>query len=265
MNKILCSTGSLITRANGRNHRLLKDFAHTLQCDGFEFLIYESFYEKLDVITDELSADGLVFPSVHCDKKIGELIAEENELAFELFDINCRAAVRLGAEKLVLHLWNGIISDSNFSANMSAYPRLAEISEKYGLLLTIENVVCNCGSPMEHFYELAERYPQISFTFDTKMAEFHGELSKIYEPTIWRENIRHLHINDYGGGIMDWQNLRTLHIGSGHVDFESFFEFVKKVGYCGDFTVEANSVNTDGSVDIHKLNMDFERIRGYIA
>ena len=132
MNKILCSTGSLITRANGRNHRLLKDFARALQCDGFEFLIYEPFYEKLDAITGELSAEGLVFPSVHCDKKIGELIAEENELAFELFDINCRAAVRLGAEKLVLHLWNGIISDSNFAANsqQNGYKQ-AKIRKKY--------------------------------------------------------------------------------------------------------------------------------------
>lgn len=265
MNRILCSTGSLITRANGRNHRLLPGFARQLECDGFEFLIYESFYGNLDKITAELDAEGLSFPSVHCDKKIGELIAEENDRAFELFDINCKAAHTLGAEILVLHLWNGLISDSNFGANAKAFRRLADIAEKYSLTLTVENVVCNVGSPVSHFYELKEMYPEIAFTFDTKMAEFHGEMARVFDCELWENNIRHLHINDYGGKVMEWENLRTLHLGDGHVDFDRFFEFVKRMNYRGDFTVEANSVNPDGSVDIDKLNGDFSKIRGYIA
>ena len=139
------------------------------------------------------------------------------------------------------------------------------MAAEHGLTLTVENVVCNQSTPAAHLKELAEEYPHIPFTFDTKMAEFHGELDKVYDEKLWTDNIRHLHINDYGGGVKDWSDLRTLHFGGGHVDFERFFAFERKMGYSGDFTVEASSVRDDGSVDINKLNRDFLIIKGHIA
>lgn len=42
MSKILCSTGALIGRPNNRDYTLLKTFSPQLQCDGFEFMMYES-------------------------------------------------------------------------------------------------------------------------------------------------------------------------------------------------------------------------------
>ena len=47
MHRILCSTGALIGRPNGRDFRLLYGAADRLRCDGFEFMMYESWYEKL--------------------------------------------------------------------------------------------------------------------------------------------------------------------------------------------------------------------------
>lgn len=257
MHKVLCSTGALITRKNGRDHRLLADFAEQLHCDGFEFMLYDSWYDKLDSIADDVKAMGLDIPAIHCEKSIGELIAAEDDLAYERFEMNCKAAERVGAKLLVLHLWNGLVSDSNFDANLRAYGRLADMAAEHGLTLTVENVVCNQSTPAAHLKELAEEYSHIPFTFDTKMAEFHGELDKVYDEKLWTDNIRHLHINDYGGGVKDWSDLRTLHIGEGHVDFDRFFAFERKMGYSGDFTVEASSVRDDGSVDIDKLNRDF--------
>lgn len=265
MHRILCSTGALITRANGRDHRLLAGFAKELHCDGFEFMMYNSFSENIDTITEELISEGLCFPTFHCDKSIGELISKEDPEAFSVFELNCKAAKRLGSELMVLHLWNGLISDSNFAVNLRSFGRLRAIADEYGLLLTVENVICNCGSPLSHLYELAEEYPDISFTFDTKMAEFHGELDRVYDKRIWENNIRHLHINDYSGGVKDWNSLRTLHLGCGQVDLDGFFEFVRSVDYKGDITVEATSVSADGFVDFAKLNNDFAKIRGYIA
>lgn len=265
MHRILCSTGAVITRANGRDHRLLAGLAKELNCDGFEFMMYDSFYNNIDAIADELTSNALSFPAFHCEKSIGELIAAENTEAFSVFELNCRAAKQLGSGQLVLHLWNGLISDSNFDANLKAFGRLREIAAKYELLLTVENVICNNSTPMTHLYELADAYPDIAFTFDTKMAEFHGELDRVYDKTVWDNNIRHLHINDYSGGVKDWSSLRTQHLNCGHVDLDGFFEFVRGVDYQGDFTVEATSVNPDGLVDIAKLNADFDKIRGYIA
>lgn len=265
MNRILCSTGALITRKNGRDHRLLEGFAEKLRCDGFELMLYDSWYDKMPSVTSDIRAMGLAVPVVHCEKSIGELIAAVDSLAYERFEINCRAAERVGAGMLVLHLWNGLVSDSNFGENLKAYSRLDHMAEEHGLTLTVENVVCNHSTPAEHLQELSEAYPHIAFTFDTKMAEFHGELDRVYDEKLWTDHIRHLHINDYGGKVMDWSDLRTLHIGEGHVDFDRFFAFAKKMGYSGDYTVEASSVRNDGSVDIDKLNRDFLNIKGHIA
>ena len=63
---------------------------------------------------------------------------------------------------------------------------------------------------------------------------------------------------------MDWANLRTLPIGKGHVEFEKFFGFVKKMGYQGDFTVEATAFDNTGAVDVEMLNEQFRRIREFM-
>lgn len=265
MHEILCSTGALITRSNGRDHRLLEKFAPKLDCSGFEFMIYDSWYDKLDEILSDVASMSLNIPALHCEKTIGEYIArDERDEAMKRFEQNCHAACALGAKLIVLHLWNGIISDSNFSANLRAYEWLRKISDGYGLLLTIENVVCH-SSPQKHLYELLDAYPDISFTFDTKMAQFHGELDKCYDETLWKKHFRHLHINDYDGGVMDWSSLKTRHLGEGQVDLKGFFEYANKMKYSGDFTVESSSVGPDGLVDFDKLNRDFDVIRGYIA
>lgn len=265
MNRILCSTGALITRRNGRDHKLMSEFAKRLDFDGFELMLYQSWNENLDAISEDIARMGLEIPAVHCEKEIGELIAAGDSEAYARFEADCKAAEIVGAGLLVLHLWNGLVSDSNFEENLKAYGRLAETAQKHNLLLTAENVVCNVSTPMKRLMELRSEYPEISFTFDTKMAEFHGELAAVYDEELWQKHIRHLHINDYGGGVMDWANLKTLHIGEDHVDFENFFQFARKMNYSGDFTVEATSVLPDGSVDIDKLNEDFWKIKGYIA
>ncbi len=269
MHQLLCSVGALIGKANNRDYRLLIPYSEQLSCDGFEFLFYSSWYDSIDTIITDLRASKLSFPVFHCEKHIGEKISiggEENLAeALRLFEINCRAAAALGSGKLVLHLWDGIPSDQHFENNLAAYPLLRAISDRYGLLLTVENVVCNHADPLTHLGELNEAYPEVHFTYDTKMASFHGQQEQIYTPScewLWKNNrISHLHINDYGGGIMDWANLRTLHLGDGHVDFSRFFSFLKKTGYQGDFTVEATSLHSDGTVDFDRLNHDFEQIK----
>lgn len=269
MNQILCSVGALIGKANDRNHRLLIPFSEQLTCDGFEFLMYSSWYDTLNQIVSDLQKTSLFFPTFHCEKHVGQKIsiggAENLTEALRLFEINCQAAEALGSEKLILHLWDGEPSDQHFEYNLAAYPLLREIADRYKLLLTIENVVCNHADPLSHLAELTAAYPDISFTYDTKMASFHGQHQLIYEPAqewLWSEqHIRHLHINDYAGGIMDWANLKTLHLGHGHVDFERFFAFLPQTGYQGDYTIEATSLHPDGSVDIDRLNHDFDLLR----
>ncbi len=272
MRNILCSTGAIIGRPNGRDYRLLESFSKELTCDGFEFMMYDSWYEVVDEIKVYLQGLNLSMPVLHCEKSIGEYISkgsdEEIGEAYRRFKINSDLAKSIGAEKLVLHLWDGLTSDSNFQSNLHAYEHLNEIALSYGLDLLIENVVCNVENPMKHLCELREKYPKVQFVFDTKMAAFHGQLELLYAEKyewLWKNgHIRHYHVNDYGGGYMDWSNLRTLPIGKGKVDIERFFKFINESGYSGDYTVEATAFNKEGIVDVKMLNEQFEYIRTHI-
>lgn len=272
MHQILCSTGALIGRPNGRDYRLLRQFCPRLECDGFEFILYNSWYDVIDALTAFLKELKLRIPVMHCEKTVAEHITlggeEEEREAFRLFETNCALAEAIGAEKLVFHLWNGQISDSRFENNLKAFPTLRDAAARHGLTLIIENVVCR-QDPMTHWVELYRQYPEIRFVFDTKMADFHRQLDLLYAPEyawLWREgHILHYHVNDYGGGYMDWDNLKVLRLGKGHIDFDRFFAFVRETGYTGDFTFEGTGFDRTGQVDIDGLNAQFALARQYIG
>ena len=271
-NMILCSTGALIGRPNGRDYRLLKPLSEKMMCDGFEFMMYSDWYDRIDDIVDMVSNTGLAIPVYHAQKSIGEKISkggtDETKDALKRFAINCEMATRMGAEKIVVHLWDGITSDKNFDNNIKAYKELLHICMTTGVDLLVENVVCNVKDPWNRWMELLEVYPEIHFVFDTKMAAFHDQLDLLYENDnefIWKDgHICHYHVNDYGGGYKDWANLKTLPIGKGHIDFEKFFDFIRKTGYGGTYTLESTAFDSSGHVDVDMLNREVEFIREHL-
>ena len=271
MYRILCSTGALLGRPNGRDYRLLKQFCPQLECDGYEFILYSSWYGEIRELKSFLQTLKLHIPVMHCEKTLAEHISAggEDELreAFRLFEINCNLANTLGAEMMVIHLWNGQISDSRFENNCRAYPDLRRMAEKHGITLLVENVVCR-QDPMSHWVELHRYYPDIKFVFDTKMADFHRQLELLYQPDytwLWTEgHIMHYHVNDYGGNYMEWDNLKVLQLGKGHSDFKRFFNFVGESRYTGDFTFEGTGFDQTGAVNIRHLNDQFAIARNYV-
>lgn len=270
MCKIICSTGALLGRPNNRNYRLLETLAPQLNCDGFEFMMYSTWYEEVDTLINTIKSLKLQIPVMHCEKHIGEAISQGDFAeAYHRFQINCDIAKELGAESMVVHLWDGITSDAHFPNNMEAYRHLREIADAKHINIFIENVVCNHEDPMKHWCELREHFPDIRFVFDTKMAAFHNQMDLLYEEQfqwLWKENhICHYHVNDYAGGYMEWDKLRTLPIGQGRVDFGRFFAFIQEIGYRGTFTVEATAFDQSGVVDIDMLNRQFTILRNAVS
>ena len=269
MNKILCSTGALLVY--GGDYRLIEPLSEKLLYDGYEFMMDAPYYEELETLIHFLRGLRLYIPVVHCEKSIGEALSQTDasilRAAYEKFEQNCSLAKSIGAEKMVLHLWDGRTSDAAFAHNLDHYAVLDQIAQNYHINLCVENVVCTTNNPMEHFCALRQRYPKIHFVFDTKMAAFHHQLELLYQKEyewLWKnEHICHYHINDYSGGYMDWEHLQSLPVGSGVIDFDVFFSFIKKIGYHNTLTVEATAVRPDGTVDISMLNEQFRRIQSY--
>lgn len=264
MYKVYCSTGCVLGVANGRDYHLLRDILPKIHCDGYELMFYAAWYDRVPDFVDTVHSLGVNFPTFHCDKRIGELLAEENFAeAFRLFEINCQIAQGVGAKIMVIHLWNGIISDTNISANFSAYPALHNIADKHGLMLCVENVLSHDLSPLTLWHKLLETSPDANFVYDTKMAEFDRENDVCFDPEhigLWQK-VKHMHINDRAGAYRDWSSIKALHIGEGTVDFEHIFEGLKRVGYKGNFTVEANSMNPDGTIRVDDLNRSIAAVR----
>ncbi|MBQ6183134.1 MAG: sugar phosphate isomerase/epimerase [Clostridia bacterium] len=269
MHNVYCSTGALIGKPNGRDYRLLADCAKHIECDGFEFMMYGDWYSEYETAAGYILKNGISAPVFHIEKQVGELISRNNpgdaERAFGLFEINCKTAKLIQSHMLVLHLWGGIDSDKDISNNINAYKTLRGIADSYRLTLTVENVVCNIAEPFTHMLRLTEVYPDIKFTFDTKMAQFHRQLERLYTlPREWvAKHIAHMHVNDYCGGYMDWNNLKTLHLGEGNIDFLQFFEYVRK-NYTGDFTIESTSFDKSGTIHFDAMNKDIRFVKEHL-
>lgn len=69
---VYASTGAFVTRANGRNFHLIPRIAPLLDCDGLEFMMYESWAGQEAEIAAELRDSGVRFPSMHLDKRIAK-------------------------------------------------------------------------------------------------------------------------------------------------------------------------------------------------
>ncbi|MBQ3229717.1 MAG: sugar phosphate isomerase/epimerase [Clostridia bacterium] len=268
MNEILCSTGALIGRPNGRDFRLLGELSRQIRYDGFEFMMYSTWREQVDEIADFVNGLSVNVPVVHCEKGVGELISKgEFKEAFEVFEISCNIANRLGAKKMVVHLWGGLASDGNFENNLKGFKAISQTASERGIELLVENIVCNNKNPMARWSELRKAFPDVEFVFDTKMAEFHAQLPLLYSKEyewLWKEErIKHIHVNDYSGGYMDWSRLKTLPVGKGQINFAEFFAFLRSVGYCGSFTAEGTAFDESGAVDTAMLAEQLALIKSF--
>ena len=266
------SSGAFIGRRNGFSPDGFFSVCREYDCDGFEFMFYRAWYPELDAMLERFRALGVSFPTLHCDKMIGEGFSsgdpEEYRNALDLFRLNCRAAVTLGARLLVLHLWNGLPSDKNIGRHIEALSDLYKIASEYDLLLTVENVLCADRDPLTHLTAIAKRYPAARFTFDTKMAAFHDQMGEIVSPARrdLAERIAHVHLNDYGGGIRDFSDLRVLHLGEGRIDFAPFLSLLREIKYSGAVTLECSCFSSlDGSWKPEKMKASVATARAMLA
>ncbi|MGI5899003.1 MAG: sugar phosphate isomerase/epimerase family protein [Christensenellales bacterium] len=262
--EILLSTGAFTGRINGRNHRLAIEYMNRLECDGFELMIFEDWLEKLDEIIAEYIRSGIRIKAVHSVKSIGDAVSdpdEENWLKCRrLYAENCRAAQRLGADKLVAHIWGRPHSDRYFDIIARRCGWMKETAEAFSLDFLPENCVC-LSSPIENFERLAALIPGLGVTIDTRPAQFHRELERTTDSPVFKNNVRHIHINDFSGGYMQWDALYPIPaLGSGQVNFPIFFAALRKMGYNQTITLESPRMRPDG-VDYQGLNEGLAFIR----
>ncbi|MBO4406617.1 MAG: sugar phosphate isomerase/epimerase [Clostridia bacterium] len=251
------SSGAFTGRINGRNPRLLFDAAKVFPVAGFELMIFDELYSPAPTLFPAYRAAGIPIPLIHADKKIGDFMSlpDGEEAALSLFGENMKLARLAGAKGLVTHCWGMPPSDRYTDLIYRRVGLLKEAAEREGLLFLVENCVCSDHSPLFHMKNLRALYPDISFTVDTRCSEFHGELPEtLREEALWRDNVRHVHINDYKGAVRDWSARYPIpRPPMGQIDWPGFFAALSRLGYRGSVTLEAPAMLPEG-LDVPALS-----------
>lgn len=263
MNKFYVSTGTVVGKANGYDHRVITGDFSRLSCDGFEIMILPAWYGKLDAIAEDLRSASLNMPVVHFDKEIGMTLAEGNKYlisgAMARFEQNALFAEKVGAEKCVFHLWGGPKSDSNIDAAIGLLPEMRRICSEHGIRLMIENIPCVYSDPLSIWKKIAAVIPDMPFIFDTRFGAFHAQYMDIFASSVWK-SVCHIHISSYSGGKNEWGLIRPiLHPGEGTVDFDHLISNMPH--YAESVTLESPVLAPDGTIDLEKLQRSVDYLK----
>lgn len=270
--KILCSTGTIVGRANGFDHTLISRYGKDICADGLELMMLKAYYENLADVCKTLEKTALPVYTIHFEKDITSLLGlgseDDRREGLRLFEKNVDMARNVGASAAVFHLWDGRFDAERLRKSIDSLDTLFEICDKRSVELLVENVPCRT-SPYESVLEISRKYPGSRFTFDTRHSDFIGETERFFESEIWKTGIAHIHVSDHVGLTAPgmWGVTRPIvHPGEGKIDFERLFEEMPV--YDGEtLTLESPVMLPDGTHDLEKLNRSLsflkEKMRKY--
>jgi sugar phosphate isomerase/epimerase len=255
----LLSTGAFTRDPVQTDHQEIVRHGPGLGLSGFELAMYPAWYGQLDQVVSDLRESKLVFPTVHADKAIGSGLGStdsaEVELAFEHLEVNCRAAAALGAKTLVLHLWERPSGDTAIERNLEHLPACLDTASAYGVVLAIETIPGDVGTPLENVRLALERDARCKVTLDSEFLGLYGQLeASLTAEWLWEDKfVHHVHLKDFDGRMCREGKRRYLLPGEGTLDLQGFLSGLGQRGYGGAFTLEATAIDAEGQLDPTRL------------
>ncbi len=280
-NEIYLSTGALVERRNGYNYHKVSETVPPLMEEGFisgaEFMMIKLYYEIRDEVIKEFLSYGIKFPIIHSDKEIGTFLSdaavalsengdrafarERKNAAFDMFRFSCETGCMAGSRRLVLHLWGGLNSDKAVDYNVEWLPELIDIAKSYNIKILCENVPSSATDPLSNWKKLESQLCDAGLIFDTRFATCHRQPKETLTDRI-AEKIEHVHVSDYRGGLKEFSCLRPVwHPGDGIANFELIFSLLKKLSYCGTFTLESPGIIEGSEINCEKLKKSLDFIK----
>ncbi|MBA3377962.1 MAG: TIM barrel protein [Chloroflexia bacterium] len=181
---VLCSTGVIARGPQAQSEHRIIEIAPRLSADGVEVMIYGSWYGRLDEVAVLLAQSGLSMPVTHGVKSIGpDLVANGDlvhERALRRFDDNCRFTARIGADRVVLHLWGLPDADALIDRQLEALPTLLDIADRHGMMLALEAIPCVVHDPLSLIHPVLETDSRARIALDTEFLGMHGQLDDVF-------------------------------------------------------------------------------------
>ena len=219
-------------RAAGFSHLDLA-FDYCIQKPDYPFMTED--YEAWAIsLRQKAEALGLTFTHAHAPFSADRRGA--------LVEKTLRCTALLGIRYLVVHpIWKNaegtIVDPEDFlSVNVEAIRPLLSLAEQYGVILLTENLLWGASIRPSVISELVRRVnsPFFGWCYDTGHAHSEGEaLTALLDCSSAPLS---LHIQDNHGAHRD----EHLIPGDGTLDFATCFSLLKKIGYAGDFVLEAH-------------------------
>ncbi len=264
--------GAIARGPHAVSERRIVEIAPELQVDGIEVMIYGSWYGRLDDVADHLARTGIATPVTHGEKSIGpDLVADDSihrDRALQRFDDNCRFTARIGADRVVLHLWGLPDADSRIDHQLEALPTLLDIADRHGVMLAVEAIPCVVHDPLTLIHRVVETDGRARVALDTEFLAVHGQLDEVFAADwLWEPGIvAHVHVKEYDGDIVDpaTGRRRYLHPGEGQIGFDRWFERLCHRGYHQAISLESPIAADDGSVNVESANDHLRRLRAQV-
>jgi sugar phosphate isomerase/epimerase len=266
---ILCSSGVFFRREDDgrlvspRNNHVDDVLAEgpRMPVDGIEILITRLMVGSLKEEVEKLVESSIRFPTVHGPKRVGAALPSSE--AIKQLDEAAWFAAAIGAEQMVLHLWDLPESDSDLAGRLDAVVVAADVAEKHSIRLLIETIPCRMSTPLRNVQRILEHEPRVGVALDTEFLAMHGELDEAQAADwLWANgHVGHLHIKDYDGVLSEAESSRRyLMPGEGRIDFAAVFKTLEKRGFPGAVSLEAAHFLPDGKPDIESACRALKRM-----
>jgi sugar phosphate isomerase/epimerase len=257
--RLICSTGAFTRFPDRADHRTIVEFGPRLDVEGLELVVFPTW--NLDVVADDLVKSGLHFPVIHADKTVGiglgaSAVAARVQGAARLVD-NVRLAETLGAQLVVVHLWDSPESDANLQRNLETLASCHEAAARAGVALAVETLPSDHSTPLGNIRQVLATDGRLAVALDTEYLALHGELTIALDADWLWENrvVGHIHIKDFDGCLVDANGRRRyLHPGEGNIDFHAVAETLKHRAFSGTVSLESSAVGPCGEVDFGRID-----------
>jgi sugar phosphate isomerase/epimerase len=270
--RVLCSMGAIARGPQAISEHRIVEIAPLLDVDGVEVMIYESWYDRLDQVADQLAASGLVIPATHGEKSIGpDLVADSGanrDRAFQRFDDNCRFTARIGGDRVVLHLWGLPDADALIDGQLDDLPTLLDIANRHNVMLAVEAIPCVVHDPLRLIHRVLDTDSRAKVALDTEFLGMHDQLDDVFTADwLWEADaVVHVHVKDFDGSILDpaTGRRRYLHPGEGNIAFDRWFDGLRDRGYRHAVSLESPIARDDGTVDFASANGHLRNLRSLV-
>ncbi|GAC1518381.1 MAG: hypothetical protein NVS2B7_39630 [Herpetosiphon sp.] len=258
--RLLCSTGAFTRHPDRADHHAIVTHGRDLPVDDFEVVFHAGWYPLADQIAADFGTSGLRFPALHAEKSIGGFLSNPDlgatEQALARLKENCSFARQIGAQLVIVHLWDLPGSDANLAHNVAALPACLDVASSFGLKLAVETIPCTHADPLSNIRKVMECDDRCLIALDTEFLAFHNQLLAAYTADwLWREGrVCHVHVKDYAGCLYTPDHVRRyLHPGEGTIDFVQLMNALRDHDFNGSLSLESSAVDREGTVDRARL------------